>query len=184
MSGLSDLIKINKNIEAQNEEIIRLLRIIAGEDEAPAVEEQSEEETEEVEEVVENLFTVGELDEGEVYLLEGEDVFLLSVKEGETSLDNLTGSGEIGNYALAETALKQMSENDISFSVPTVILNDSVNGSLPKALSYCVDIGVKKVYIPIKASIELLGAPQELQYLLDMEVYKDQDSLIEKVLME
>lgn len=31
MSDLSELIKINKNIEAQNEEIIRLLKKIAGE---------------------------------------------------------------------------------------------------------------------------------------------------------
>ena len=31
MSELSELIKINKNIEKQNEEIIRLLKIIAGE---------------------------------------------------------------------------------------------------------------------------------------------------------
>ncbi len=32
MSDLSELIKINKNIEAQNEEIIRLLKKIAGEE--------------------------------------------------------------------------------------------------------------------------------------------------------
>ena len=33
MSELSELIKINKNIEKQNEEIIRLLKKIAGEEE-------------------------------------------------------------------------------------------------------------------------------------------------------
>ena len=33
MSDLSELIKISKNIEAQNEEIIRLLKKIVGEDE-------------------------------------------------------------------------------------------------------------------------------------------------------
>ena len=33
MSDLSELIKIGKNIEAQNEEIIRLLKKIAGEEE-------------------------------------------------------------------------------------------------------------------------------------------------------
>ena len=35
MSELSELIKINKNIEKQNEEIIRLLKKIAGEEESP-----------------------------------------------------------------------------------------------------------------------------------------------------
>lgn len=35
MSDLSELIKINRNIEKQNEEIIRLLKKIAGEKEEP-----------------------------------------------------------------------------------------------------------------------------------------------------
>ena len=35
MSDLSELIKINRNIERQNEEIIRLLKKIAGEEEEP-----------------------------------------------------------------------------------------------------------------------------------------------------
>ena len=35
MSDLSELIKINRNMEKQNEEIIRLLKKIAGEEEKP-----------------------------------------------------------------------------------------------------------------------------------------------------
>ena len=44
MSELTQLIQINKNIEKQNEEIIRLLKIIANEAEDEEIEESIEEE--------------------------------------------------------------------------------------------------------------------------------------------
>ena len=40
MSELSQLIEINRNIEKQNEEIIRLLKKIAGEEEKPLAREE------------------------------------------------------------------------------------------------------------------------------------------------
>lgn len=176
MSDLSELIKINRNIEAQNEEIIRLLKKIAGETAQPAVEEIEEEIPE-----PENTYKVEPLGEGEVYLVDGSDVFKLSVNNNETSIDNLTGSSEINNFYEAETVLNAMIEKGIKFDVPTVILDDSVCGNLPNILGQCVDIGVKLVYIPIRASMELLGAPPELSHILDMEVYKNVENLTEKV---
>lgn len=178
MSDLSELIKINRNIEAQNEEIIRLLKKIAGEDEMP---EPVVLETEEEEKIT---FAVEELGPGEVYIVEGEDLFKLTIENNETSVDNLTGSAEINNFSEAETAVNAMIENGLEFEVPTVILDESVCTNLAKTLEFCVDIGAKRVYIPIKASIELLGAPTELGFLLEMEVYQNLDNLVEKVLQE
>ncbi|WP_407376114.1 hypothetical protein [Methanobrevibacter sp.] len=185
MSGLSDLIKINRNIEAQNEEIIRLLKIIAGEEENKQPEENTlfpsyvMPQAEEIS--IETDFTADELGEGEVYIIEDMDVFRLSVKNNETTIDNLTGSAVLDEYDAAETALNEMNEKGMKFDAPTVILSEAVCGHLPQILGLCVDIGIKKVYIPIKASIELLGAPPELPTLIDMEVYKNVEQLTESI---
>lgn len=185
MSGLSDLIKINRNIEAQNEEIIRLLKIIAGEEENKQPEENTlfpsyvMPQAEEIS--IETDFTADELGEGEVYIIEDMDVFRLSVKNNETTIDNLTGSAVLDEYDAAENALNEMNEKGMKFDAPTVILSEAVCGHLPQVLGLCVDIGIKKVYIPIKASIELLGAPPELPTLIDMEVYKNVEQLTESI---
>ena len=69
MSDLSELIKINKNIENQNNEIIRLLKIIAGENQ----------EIDEVEEEIQpqELLIEDSLDVGEVYFLDNDELFKL-----------------------------------------------------------------------------------------------------------
>ncbi|WP_297828531.1 hypothetical protein, partial [uncultured Methanobrevibacter sp.] len=114
MSDLSELIEIAKNIEKQNDEIIRLLKKIAGETAendksaeyksllnnsidfgelnfkndkvTPAEEEVME---------VENRYQIGtllenDLDIGEVYFIEDENIFKLSIKNNERTIDNLT----------------------------------------------------------------------------------------------
>ena len=97
MSDLSELIKINRNIERQNEEIIRLLKIIAKEDEES---EEIFEEEEYEEEEVEPVDFVSEV--GSVYFIDGDDLFNLTIKNNETSINNLTGEGETINFSLAE----------------------------------------------------------------------------------
>ena len=85
MSELSELIQINKNIEKQNEEIIRLLKIIAGEGDDEYVELEVHQDTVDV--TVDGNPLVGE-----VYFIEDKNVFRLSVKNNDFSIDNLTGS--------------------------------------------------------------------------------------------
>ena len=75
MSELSELIQINKNIEQQNREIIRLLKVIAGEDD-DYVELTVPDDAPKV--------TLDEASEvGEVYFIEDKNVFKLSIKNND-----------------------------------------------------------------------------------------------------
>ena len=127
MSDLSELIQIAKNIEKQNEEIIRLLKKVAGEEEKPSAEEEIPSldeisriilkdidrvyEPKPVEEEVtfnlpprvsENFLLENSHDVGEVYFIEEDDIFKLTIKNNETSIDNLTGDDESTSFALQE----------------------------------------------------------------------------------
>ena len=203
MSELSDLIEIAKNIESQNTEIIRLLKKIAGEDEkdeklrkyadllklspnfgdvyssADAVYDKSEE-------VIENNFKIGSLlenshDVGEVYFLEGADIFKLSIKNNETMVDNLTGEGKANDFKLQERIANETIKNNVSLDDGTVILNDSQSQNLPETLRVCVEQGAKKVFMPIFSSTQLVGAPHDLMTILKLDFYKSDQQLLEKI---
>jgi hypothetical protein len=206
MSDLSELLKTAKNIEKQNTEIIRLLKKIAGEEETDntvqyksvldytpdfgelyITDDYKDDVVEEVEtEEVENTFRIGSLldntvDVGEVYFIEGLDIFKLSIKNNETIIGNLTGDDEPNDFALEELIANESIENNASLGDGTVILSAEHIQNLPETLRICVEQGAKKVYMPLSASTQLLGAPQILMNLLKFDFYKSDANLIEKL---
>lgn len=207
MSDLSELIKINKNIETQNEEIIRLLKKIAGEeDKTPTnvVENQLkpypenpfdfstlgyddfDDEEEEIDVIieVENPHFDNPLDIGEVYFMEDFNPFKISIKNNKLVIENFDGSHEANDYYLAELVANELVKNNKCFDKSTVILPESVIENLPLTLEKCMAEGAKKVYGPWKSMMELLNAPQYLQTKLQLDFYKTEDHLIERVFKE
>ncbi len=206
MSDLSELIKIGKNIEAQNEEIIRLLKKISGEEEKTLniVENQLKpfpenpfdfstlgyDDLDDEEEEIVDVFEVetphfeDSLDIGEVYFMEDFNPFKITIKNNELIIDNFDGSHEASDYYLAELVANELVKNNKVFDESTVILPESVIGNLPLTLEKCIGEGAKKVYGPWKSMIELLNAPPYLQTKLQLDFYKTEDHLIERVFKE
>ncbi len=203
MSDLSELIKINKNIEAQNEEIIRLLKKIAGEEEKTsgnvfenqlrpypenpfdfstlAYDDSDEEEEVDVVIDVENPHFDDSLGVGEVYFMEDFNPFKISIENNEVIIDNFDGSAEASDYYLAELVANELIKNNKCFDESTVILPKSVMENLPLTLEKCIAEGAKKVYGPWKSAMELLNAPEYLQTKLQLDFYKTEEHLIERV---
>lgn len=200
MSELSELIEINKNIERQNEEIIRLLKKIAGEDDDLQAKKDnilklapdfgdllSSYKPENVEEQPLDLsLRIGslldnEIDVGEVYFVEGTDIFKLSVNNNEIMIDNLTGDGEPNEFALQELVANESIKNNESLEDGTVILSQEQSQNLTETMKICVEQGATKVYMPLFASAQLVGAPQNLINYIKMDFYKNNDHLIEKL---
>ena len=200
MSELSELIEIAKSIEKQNDEIIRLLKKIADEKETeepaqnrPIIDfgnlhlskdETSEEKKETP--AIENRWRVGSLldttiDVGEVYFIEGGDIYKLSIENNETSLDNLTGNGEPNEFNLQEIVANESINNNASLQDGTVILSMEQSQNLPETLKICVEQGAQKVYMPLFASAQLVGAPQFIMDLVKLDFYKNNENLIEKL---
>ena len=187
MSELSQLIQINKNIEKQNEEIIRLLKIIANEAEDEEIEESIEEELNE-EYLDENtLFRYGvgksiegKMGVGEVYFIEDKNMFKLSVDKNNTAIDNLTGSAKPSSFALEQLIANESMKNNVSLEDGTVNSLDNSN-NLAESLKICVEQSAKKVFIPVSASTQLIGAPQQIMQLVKLDVYKNEENLIEKL---
>ena len=177
MSNLEELIKINKNIENQNNEIIRLLKKIAGEDEAcdGSFVESSDEN------IGEELYLETSPCVGEVYFIDNGDIFKLSIKNNELLIDNLTGIDESMDFNVAEIVANESINNNQCISDSTVILNDSCNGKLSEILKLCYMEGAKKVFIPWNIMLELVGAPQEIQSMIKLDFYKNTDDLLEKI---
>lgn len=189
MSELSELIRINKSIENQNKEIIRLLKIIAGEadyaDRSGYVYPEFKEETPEVEdkfEEFENLLD-NEIAVGEVYFMDG-DIYKYSVENNEGVIDNLMGGEVTTNFNAVEKISNESISRNESIDDGTVILTNSSKGNLPKTLEICHEQGAKKVFIPWDQMMELLGAPDTLQRILKLNFYKNDDQLIEKLFSE
>ena len=204
MSDLSELIQITKNIEKQNTEIIRLLKKIAGESEKDDKLEQykkllsydpdfgdlhidgvKSEYPEEPKEV-ENKFKIGDLLEnsiavGEVYFLEGQDIYRLTVEDNQTVVDNLTGEIKASEFGLQEMVANESVKNNASLEDSTVILSREQSQNLPETLKICVEQGAKKVYMPLFASAQLVGAPQSLLEILKLDFYKNEEQLLEKL---
>ena len=191
MSELSQLIQINKNIEKQNEEIIRLLKIIANEAEDEEIEESIEEELNE-EYLDENtLFRYGvdksiegEMAAGEVYFIEDKNMFKLSVDENNITIDNLTGSAKPNSFALEKLIANESMKNNVSLEDGTVIISLDNSNNLAESLKICVEQSAKKVFIPVSASTQLIGAPQQIMQLIKLDVYKNEENLIEKLFSE
>ena len=206
MSDLSELIRIGKNIEAQNEEIIRLLKKISGEEEKTLniVENQLKpfpenpfdfstlgyDDLDDKEDEIVDVFEVetphfeDSLDIGEVYFMEDFNPFKITIKNNELIIDNFDGSNEASDYYLAELVANELVKNNKVFDESTVILPESVIGNLPLTLEKCMGEGAKKVYGPWKSMIELLNAPPYLQTKLQLDFYKTEDHLIERVFIE
>ena len=201
MSELSELIKINKNIERQNEEIIRLLKKIAGEDESPQGDSGLDGFSQMIMKSVENigdepprrpnlnipkspdsmdLLNV-EIGVGEVYYVEDGEIFRLTIKDNETSIDNLTGSTESTDFNLQEIIANESVKNNQSLSDSTAILTKSQAHVLPENLRVCYDEGAKKVYMPWSLIPQLVGAPDTIVELLNLTFYKTEDELIEMI---
>lgn len=201
MSELSELIKINKNIERQNEEIIRLLKKIAGEDESPQKDSGLDEISQMVMKSIENIQDESprrtvpnipkspdsmdllnvEIGLGEVYYVEDGEIFKLTVKNNETSIDNLTGSTESSDFDLQEIIANESIKNNQSLSDSTVILTKSQAHILPENLRVCYDEGAKKVYMPWSLIPQLVGAPDTIVELLNLTFYKSDEELIEMI---
>lgn len=186
MSELSELIRINKSIENQNKEIIRLLKIIAGEadyaDRSGYVYPEFEEEATEVEdkfEEFENLLD-NEIAVGEVYFMDG-DIYRYSVENNEGVIDNLMGGEVTTNFNAVEKISNESINRNESIDDGTVILTNSSKGNLPKTLQVCHEQGAKKVFIPWDQMMELLGAPDTLQRILKLNFYRNDEQLIEKL---
>ena len=185
MSELSELIRINKNIENQNREIIRLLKIIAGEstfvDKSGYVYPEFFDEEEE-EDISQNFTSLldNEIGVGEVYFVDG-DIFKLSVQNNEKVIENLMGDGESTNFNIAEIISDESINRNQSLDGSTVILTDSSKGNLPKTLEMCYLQDAKKVFIPWDQMIELVGAPDTLQRVLKLNFYRKSEDLIEKL---
>ena len=188
MSELSQLIQINKNIEKQNEEIIRLLKIIANEAEDGEIEESIEGELNE-EYLDENtLFRYGvgksiegKMGVGEVYFIEDKNMFKLSVDKNNTAIDNLTGSAKPSSFALEQLIANESMKNNVSLEDGTVIISLDNSNNLAESLKICVEQSAKKVFIPVSASTQLIGAPQQIMQLVKLDVYKNEENLIEKL---
>lgn len=186
MSELSELIRINRSIENQNKEIIRLLKIIAGEadfvdksgyvypdfDDEPAEEEDN---FEDFENLLENEIAVGE-----VYFMDG-DIYKYSVENNEGMINNLMGGEVTTNFTIAEIISNESINRNQCIEDSTVILTDSSKGNLPKTLQICHEQGAKKVFIPWDQMMELLGAPDTLQRILKLNFYRKEEDLIEKL---
>lgn len=189
MSELSELIRINRNIENQNKEIIRLLKIIAGEstfvDKSGYVYPDFEDEKSEAEDKFEDFDSLldCEIGVGEVYFIDG-DVYRYSVQNNEGVIDNLMGGEVNTNFNLAEIISNESIKRNQSIDDATVILTDSSKGNLPQTLKVCHEQGAQKVFIPFDQLMELVGAPDTLQRIMKINFYRKEEDLIEKLFPE
>lgn len=198
MSELSQLIEISRNIEKQNNEIIRLLRKIAGEDEVKA-ETQEDIFSKMILSSIENIgsepprkldYNIPKSDDsqnlfdttlevGEVLYVENCEPFKLTIKNNEIIINNLKGNAESSDFALVEMIANESIKNNQSLSDSTVILTKSEALKIPDALKVCYDEGAKKVYMPWSLIPQLVGAPDTIVELLNITFYKTDDELME-----
>lgn len=188
MSELEELIRINRNIESQNREIIRLLKIIAGEADLVDRSGYVMPEFDEPEEVYPEMESFTSLLDvscqvGEVYFIDG-DIYRLSVQNNEMVIDNLMGEDETTNFNIAEIVSRESIDRNRNIDDATVILTGSSKGKLPQTLEMCYGQDAKKVFIPWDQAMELLGAPDTLQRVLKLNFYKTEEDLIEKLFGE
>ncbi len=173
MSELSELIEINRNIEKQNDEIIRLLKVIAGEDEYVVIGEETG-----IVEVKDIDLTV---DVGEVLFALDSNIFKLSVQNNETTVDNLIGDDEAYEFNVQEFVANESIKTRHAVGDATVILGDEIKGKLPETLNTCVEYKIQKAMLPWDIMKELVYAPYNLQSLIKLDFYKTQEDLINRL---
>lgn len=173
MSELSELIEINRNIEKQNDEIIRLLKVIAGEDEYVILGEETG-----IAEVKDIDLTV---DVGEVLFALDSNIFKLSVKNNETTVDNLVGDDDASEYNLQELVANESIKTSHAVGDATVIFGSEIKGKLSETLSTCVEYKIQKAMIPWDIMKELVYAPYSLPSLINLDFYKTEDELINRL---
>ena len=173
------LIKLNKRIVSQNNklinqniEIIELLKKIVKNEPVEA-----EIETDDVSEIIFNPDSAV----GEVYFIEDENIFRLTIENNETTVINLTGSAEAKDFELQETIAKESVTNNAEIPSSTIILSKQQAENLPSALKICIEQEVETVYIPFYSTTQLIGAPDELMTLIKVELYKETEDLLEKL---
>ena len=178
MSEISELIKINKNIREQNEEIIRLLKIIAGEG-MPSYVKMPSAIPEDYDEVEHMSLLERQAEVGEVYFVEGEHVYLLKVVDGTTTVENLIGDVEVDDFSLQEMVAKESLAQNRPLDEKTAILSKQNVMNLPLALKVCYEEGAETVFIPWSAMAQLVGAPENLMTLMKLYFYKSEEELLD-----
>ena len=179
MSELSELIKINKNIENQNKEIIRLLKIISGE--SQDTEDSDTSHVEGTEEVEFKDLLVEPLGVGEVYFLDENELFKLSAYENKIVINNLMTDKDCRDFYMAGIVGNASLDLKQALDTSVCILNNSSKGRLAQSLKILIDNGAKKAMIPWDQTMELLGAPQELQFLIKLDFYRTEEDLKAKL---
>lgn len=156
MSELSELIKINKNIERQNDEIIRLLKKIAGEGEVkenspPKIDadeirmemskiskskNQKADKRAEVpikpEKDESEMLLNRSHDVGEVCFMEDQNIFKVIHKNNKTMVNNLNSMAYPIDFKLQEMVAIESVRKNQSLDDATVILDSSQSMNLPK----------------------------------------------------
>ena len=126
----------------------------------------------------------GKMGVGEVYFIEDKNMFKLSVDKNNTAIDNLTGSAKPSSFALEQLIANESMKNNVSLEDGTVIISLDNSNNLAESLKICVEQSAKKVFIPVSASTQLIGAPQQIMQLVKLDVYKNEENLIEKLFSE
>lgn len=173
MSELSSLIEIAKNIEKQNDEIIRLLKKIA-EDEDEITEEIVEEEREFI-----KVDVTGGL--GEVFFMENLDIFKLSVKDSETTVNNLTGNSECEDYSLQEFIANESIRRNEEISPSTVIFSLEQVQNLAEMIGVCHEQDIQNIHTPWYTVTQLVGAPDNVMEMFNIQFYKTEEQLLKNL---
>ena len=93
----------------------------------------------------------------------------------------MTSDGEPIIFSLQELVANESIKNNSSLEDGTVILSKEHCENLPEVMRICVEQGAKKVYMPLFASAQLVGAPQNLIEYVKMDFYRNDDHLIDKL---
>ena len=206
---LDKLIELNERIVSQNDEIINLLKQLNSSDEEITFEddESSEEETGAAAKEVNEFFTNGDLDEGEVLFVANSqdnqiDIYKIALKKSEElvispsqieneilnnfgdlnyeiTLENLTGNSLTSQFKLPLLVAIESINNNQVIQSNICILDDESFINLPDILRVAIENKAEKVYLSMKNSIAVLQAPPMIMDYLSF--YKNKEDLFEKL---
>lgn len=206
---LDKLIELNERIVSQNDEIINLLKQFNSSDEEITFEddESPEEESETAAKEVNEFFTNGHLDEGEVLFVANSqdnqiDIYKIALKKSEElvispsqieneilnnfddlnyeiTLENLTGNSLTSQFKLPLLVAIESINNNQVIQSNICILDDESFINLPDILRVAIENKAEKVYLSMKNSIAVLQAPPMIMDYLSF--YKNKEDLFEKL---
>jgi hypothetical protein len=206
---LDKLIELNERIVSQNDEIINLLKQLNSSDEEITFEddESPEEETGAAAKEVNEYFTNGDLDEGEVLFVANSqdnqiDIYKIALKKSEElvispsqieneilnnfddlnyeiTLENLTGNSLTSQFKLPLLVAIESINNNQVIQSNICILDDESFINLPDILRVAIENKAEKVYLSMKNSIAVLQAPPMIMDYLSF--YKNKEDLFEKL---